>query len=82
MGLRECKYLAPFPVSRISLLFHRLLWSLMVHDADIEGESYSMIILAAWCLVPGHPGFVFKESAVLERESSAEEPKLVQEAMP
>jgi hypothetical protein len=47
-----------------------------------------MIILAAWCLVAGHPGFVFKDNAVLGRKSSdgqsesgPEEPKVVQEAM-
>jgi hypothetical protein len=45
-----------------------------------------MIILAAWCLVPGHPGFVFKNDKVLTAESGAEEPKVQvevsQEAIP
>lgn len=24
-----------------------------------------MVIIAAWCLVPGHPGFIFKDNATL-----------------
>jgi hypothetical protein len=44
-----------------------------------------MIILAAWCLVAGHPGFAFKGDASLTRIisdefSSDEEPKPVMDA--
>lgn len=39
-----------------------------------------MIILAAWCLVAGHPGFVFKDGATLanaQAHDAYSEPKNV-----
>jgi hypothetical protein len=45
-----------------------------------ELGDYSMIILAALCLIPAHPGFVFKNNETLKRDSQVEKPKLVQEA--
>lgn len=41
--------------------------------AATANAADSMVILAAWCLVPGHPGFIFKENATLTSQTSAYE---------
>jgi hypothetical protein len=63
--LKECKFI--FTTCRL-------------FEIQADHDDYSMIILAALCLIPAHPGFIFKNNETLKRDSQVEEPKLVQEA--
>jgi hypothetical protein len=73
MDLKECEFHFPF-----AFLARR---QTRQEESPADVCYCRMIILAALCLIPGHPGFVFKDNAVLKRTSEDEEPKLVQESL-